>query len=650
MIAEKRALKVVYDRVFAAHFANSDTSNNIEKPPFCPSQIRAFNARKFIANFKQQKHTHFFKFQYDTIKAQVLSHLPAELKAKLKHGYAKKITFALFRKINQLDFVSNLERYRSEANSNAGILTDLLWDEAVSSIAETNQVGPQREILQGVVIDEDDQQEAKEQEEDDDPFEINDDESDDDESDDDEDTEAVERRITAGERLAAVYMSQEDQNDIITSHRRALGILLLVPTSRYRRMRRLGKKLLKDSDSNLAAILAYQKFLRVIRARLNSRRFQLFPESKMVTKYFNIDQIVLEKLCEVQVKKTPKGNPSFQEIEPATAMPEDDPSDLDNYSSNIWERVFNFQSIAKFQITLVSVLMDMAVVSQLVEDDVGDPHRTIMLAKEEKKDISASKKGQFPLQKITPENLSTIMNGSNPIGVDPGLKSLVTSVRSNNPADNVQITAGMKMASLENARLTRAFERKEHGVRLRSQIVDRLTTLSTLPRDNYDEWVTYIHHREIRIESAMAGMKNAILSPQSSLPPIKPVAATGPVPLDLHTKNRICLRSSLGDDDSLQYSHPVQDCRDLRGEPELLVIRHRMCTHCDDNYANGFLENQALPWTMYLANICQRRFFDHMAVWRKDVMAAFNMRRIVQHYAETGTPRAWNLPDMHRVL
>lgn len=66
--------------------------------------------------------------------------------------------------------------------------------------------------------------------------------------------------------------------------------------------------------------------------------------------------------------------------------------------------------------------------------------------KEEKKDISARKKHQFPLQKITPANLSTIMYGSNLIGVDPGLKSLVTAVRSNNPADNVQMTAGIKMA------------------------------------------------------------------------------------------------------------------------------------------------------------------------------------------------------------
>jgi hypothetical protein len=36
---------------------------------------------------------------------------------------------------------------------------------------------------------------------------------------------------------------------------------------------------------------------------------------------------------------------------------------------------------AKFQITLVSVLMDMAVVPRMVEDDVDDPHRMMMLAK-----------------------------------------------------------------------------------------------------------------------------------------------------------------------------------------------------------------------------------------------------------------------------
>jgi hypothetical protein len=32
------------------------------------------------------------------------------------------------------------------------------------------------------------------------------------------------------------------------------------------------------------------------------------------------------------------------------------------------------------------------------------------------------------------------------------------------------------------------------------------------------------------------------------------------------------------------------------------------------------------------------------------VMAAFNMRRIVHHYATTGARPAWNLPDRHRVL
>lgn len=55
------------------------------------------------------------------------------------------------------------------ANSNAGILTNPLWDEAVSSMAQANQVG-QQQILQGVVIDENEQQEAEEQVEEDDPL------------------------------------------------------------------------------------------------------------------------------------------------------------------------------------------------------------------------------------------------------------------------------------------------------------------------------------------------------------------------------------------------------------------------------------------------------------------------------------------------
>lgn len=77
-----------------------------------------------------------------------------------------------------------------------------------------------------------------------------------------------------------------------------------------------------------------------------------------------------------------------------------------------------------------------------MEDDVGDPQRmnnagevhpiafdasarggSVERHKGEKKDIFVSKKGQFPLQKITPDSLRTVMNGSNLIGVDTGLKS-----------------------------------------------------------------------------------------------------------------------------------------------------------------------------------------------------------------------------------
>ena len=99
--------------------------------------------------------------------------------------------------------------------------------------------------------------------------------------------------------------------------------------------------------------------------------------------------------------------------------------------------------------------MDMAVAWRLVEDDVRDPHQMTMLANvppaafhssarglpaEIEKDISQTSKGQFPLEKVTAESLGTVLNGATLIGVDPGMKSLVTAVPSDNPADNVQLT------------------------------------------------------------------------------------------------------------------------------------------------------------------------------------------------------------------
>ena len=50
---------------------------------------------------------------------------------------------------------------------------------------------------------------------------------DDDDDDDDEDTVSDRRRTTAGERLAARYIPQEVQANIIATHRRCLGIFSL---------------------------------------------------------------------------------------------------------------------------------------------------------------------------------------------------------------------------------------------------------------------------------------------------------------------------------------------------------------------------------------------------------------------------------------
>jgi hypothetical protein len=54
----------------------------------------------------------------------------------------------------------------------------------------------------------------------------------------------------------------------------------------------------------------------------------------MVKKYFNIDRIVLGNTARCKSRKQQRAILHFK-IEPATAMPEEDSSDLYNYSSNI---------------------------------------------------------------------------------------------------------------------------------------------------------------------------------------------------------------------------------------------------------------------------------------------------------------------------
>ena len=70
---------------------------------------------------------------------------------------------------------------------------------------------------------------------------------------------------------------------------------------------------------------------------------------------------------------------------------------------------------------------------------------------------------------------------------------------------------------------------------------------------------------------------------------------------------------------------------------QVSVIRHRVCNHCSIDYANNRLVGRWTDlesWRVYLFNKCESRHYVPLAVWNKDNMAATNMRRIVQHWAE----------------
>jgi hypothetical protein len=256
-------------------------------------------------------------------------YIPEDLTISQRQSHIKKISFFISRRINQLVFVADLERYQSYADAHSGALTDHLWQEAISA---TNLAPPSTSEVRGT---EDETQGEEEQDEEQDEdiqlADIDDSDSDESDSDDsdgyeDEDNEIEQRTMTAGERLARQHIPENILSEIITSHRRSLGFLLLVSATRDRRKRRLSRQVLKDKRS-VSGITTYMKFLRACRQRLDCRRFQLFPEYKMVTKYFKIDERILKLLCRPKVARTFCGDTKINL-----------PSDQRDVDFGIWEK------------------------------------------------------------------------------------------------------------------------------------------------------------------------------------------------------------------------------------------------------------------------------------------------------------------------
>jgi hypothetical protein len=65
------------------------------------------------------------------------------------------------------------------------------------------------------------------------------------------------------------------------------------------------------------------------------------------------------------------------------------------------------------------------------------------------------------------------------------------------------------------------------------------------------------------------------------------------------------------------------------------VVRRRVCTNCSGESQVGTLNRSWTDheiWHQYADNRAQGRHFNGLFVWNKDVMAVYNMRRIVEHW------------------
>ncbi|CAO3661638.1 unnamed protein product [Umbelopsis ramanniana] len=666
---DKEALKQTYDDVFESYFSGS---NRIHKPSILSSQIRTYNARMMIANLKNHLFTLFFKFQFHTLKSEIDPYIPEEeAEGQDRRKMVNSMAMHISRQINLLVFVENRD--------NVFIL---------NGRSSMDNLDPEEPY---------DNNAANEDEEID-----NDSDSDDS---DDSDNESVEIRTSKGERLVNTYIPTDDLQDLILAHRRAMGILLQENHEADHRHRRLTRTLLKERNL-LSLILSYYKFLRNIRSNCDARRFQIFPEHKMTTKYFHLDEQILGELRRYTMVAENKWPIALQR-----QLYREEGSE-ETSSMSIWHQIFHLDRLsnkaATNHIGMSTDGFECSVSFKPQPNESRDRSQSRSSAsrnqsrrsteQEELIDLSSRSKGMFKLLKLDPQSVQAELESADLIGVDPGLKSLITAVRSENLYDKMQITKGYWV----NARLSQAFSKKES--RLQQRLVkEAIDQLSLLKRDSYDQWVAYLavyyrhfntlhawsklgfyrrwrRTREIATERAYATMKNTLLCKSSVLPPQKPIAAAGPlsnrVPL-LHQANPKIVAWGTGCFGNRKGSPPLpvkglakyvarfarvikvdefrtsitclcdtrtvdyKTCLSIVSYSDCVVIRHRSCTTCRANYNAGTLINRRLPWTYTLDTIATRRH-DHQAVWHKDVLAAMNMRRIVKSYALTGEKPTWN--------
>ncbi|CAO3674293.1 unnamed protein product [Umbelopsis vinacea] len=227
--------------------------------------------------------------------------------------------------------------------------------------------------------------------------------------------QARQRRIKLGQRWCQAYIPEDQLKWYIISHRRALGVLLTASSNQDRRQRHLKPKLLKKANYLLKSKLRYLEFLRFKNSQHNSKRFQLFREYKMGTKYFRIDAKILGQLRMATLTVDWETRKPFMQatrrrrsaINPA--LEQDAEEDDDNEEEKEQE-----------------------------DDNDMEKDRD-----QELTDISQYDHGMFKLQKLHPLRLAETLKTAGHIGVEPGLRSIIIALRSEDPNDKLKVSSAI---------------------------------------------------------------------------------------------------------------------------------------------------------------------------------------------------------------
>jgi len=452
---ELTMLKNLYEEDVAPYFNSPSNSDGIGKASYCPDQIRQYNSRTMVANFKQMINACFFKRQFHTVRSFAESFLPDDMEDQDKNKRANNMTKFMCSQINGLVFSASYSNDIRLADANDGQLpsTSASWGEILNF-----PISDQQTIDQQVNDDESDYDE----------------EATDAELDENSTSRPKRKRITLGQRWCQQNIPTAQMRQYIKSHRRALGVLLVVRGDADRRSRQLRPKHLKKANYLLKSKLRYFEFLRYQNSVHNNKRFQVFPEYKMTTKHFKLDPTILKALKMTSISVDRESGKSSLNRGKRKRLDRNLYPDMPLAPENPWLELFDLQTFGVDEHTSLSMTTDGFGVCISIGDeneqdieeegdeeeggeeegdeeddgDYGDEEGTEqdgeenVDADEEFIDIRNFDHGLFRLEKLNALPLAWTLREVDYIGVDPGLKSVVTAVRSDDLNDKLEISSG----------------------------------------------------------------------------------------------------------------------------------------------------------------------------------------------------------------